>query len=100
MNQPCCYLLKLSKPLGTTKHSARYYLGSCTNLNKRIEQHKQGTAAAFTRAAKDKGICFEVVRVWTVKTIQEARQLERNLKNYKNHAKLLHSKKFHNLVKH
>lgn len=94
MKQPCCYLLKLSAPLGTEKHSARYYLGSCANLNKRLKQHKQGTAAAFTRAARDRGIFFEVVRVWATETLQEARQLERKLKKQKNHARLLHSKKF------
>lgn len=94
IKQPCCYLLKLSTPLGTEKHSAQYYLGSCSNLIKRLKQHKEGKAAAFTRAAVEKGICFEVVCIWVVNTVQEARQLEIQLKKYKNHAKLLRSKKF------
>jgi putative endonuclease len=93
-SNPCCYLLKLSEPLGTERHSARYYLGSCSNLKKRLKQHKQGVAAAFTRAARERGITFEVVRVWVTTTVQEARQLENKLKKYKNHAKLLRSKKF------
>jgi predicted GIY-YIG superfamily endonuclease len=91
MNYPCCYLLKLSVPLGTAKHSAKYYLGSCANLDRRLKQHKQGTAAAFTRAARDRGITFEVVQVWATTTVQEARQLESKLKKHKNHARLLRS---------
>jgi predicted GIY-YIG superfamily endonuclease len=86
---PCCYLLELAQPLGNEKHQARYYLGSCANLKKRFQQHLQGVGAAFTRAAIKRGIEFKIVHIWKTSSKQEARQLEIQLKRYKNHAQLL-----------
>lgn len=86
---PCCYLIRLDKPLGNHKHSAQYYLGSCANLKKRFEQHLKGTGAAFTRAATQKGIAFEIIYVWRTKTKREARQLETKLKRQKNNRVVL-----------
>lgn len=85
----CCYLIRLDKPLGNAKHSAQYYLGSCANLKKRFEQHLNGNGAAFTRAAIQKGIPFEIVYVWRTKTKREARQLEIKLKRQKNNRLVL-----------
>ncbi len=72
---PCCYLLMLESPLGNERHSAQFYLGSCANLKKRFQQHLKGTGAAFTRAAVQRGIKFEIVHIWRTSTKQEARQL-------------------------
>lgn len=85
----CCYLIRLDKPLGNQKHSAQYYLGSCVNLKKRFEQHLKGVGAAFTRAAIEKGISFEIVYVWRTKSKREARQLEVKLKRQKNNRLIL-----------
>ncbi len=79
----CCYLIRLDKPLGNEKHSAQYYLGSCSNLKKRFEQHLKGTGSAFTRAAVEKGIAFQIVYIWRTKSKREARQLEIKLKRQK-----------------
>ncbi|NJN07557.1 MAG: GIY-YIG nuclease family protein [Richelia sp. RM1_1_1] len=86
---PCCYLIRLDKPLGNQRHSAQYYLGSCINLKKRFEQHLNGTGAAFTRAAIEKGIGFSLVYIWRTKTKTEARQLESKLKRQKNNRLVL-----------
>ncbi|MGB3636207.1 MAG: GIY-YIG nuclease family protein [Rivularia sp. (in: cyanobacteria)] len=72
----CCYLIRLDEPLSNQRHSVQYYLGSCANLKKRFELHLKGTGTAFTRAAVEKGITFEVIYVWRTKTKREARQLE------------------------
>lgn len=80
----CCYLIKLAVPLGNKKHSAQYYLGSCANLKKRFQQHLQGTGAAFTRAALQKEISFQIVYIWRTNNKREARQLEIKLKRQKN----------------
>ena len=85
----CCYLIKLDKPLGNQKHRAQYYLGSCINLKKRFEQHLNGNGAAFTRAAVEKGISFEIIYIWRTKTKGEARQLEAKLKRQKNNRLVL-----------
>lgn len=85
----CCYLIRLFQPLGNQNHQARYYLGSCANLNKRFQQHLQGTGAAFTRAAVERGIQFEIIHVWKTSSRQDARQLEIQLKRRKNHSQLL-----------
>ena len=85
----CCYLIKLAAPLGNQKHSAQYYLGSCANLKKRFDQHLKGTGAAFTRAAIEKGIAFEIVYIWRTNNKKKARELEIKLKRQKNNRVVL-----------
>lgn len=80
----CCYLIKLAAPLGNQKHSAQYYLGSCANLKKRFQEHLKGSGAAFTRAAVEKGISFQIIYIWRTNNKREARQLEIKLKRQKN----------------
>lgn len=89
LNQPCCYLLKLSKPLGNEKHSAQYYLGSCKNLEDRLQKHRSGNGAAFLKAAKEKNITFNLIRVWHTDTLEDARLKEVQLKRRKNHKHLV-----------
>ncbi|MBE9182457.1 GIY-YIG nuclease family protein [Oculatella sp. LEGE 06141] len=86
------YLLELARPLGNHRHCARYYLGSTNNLNRRLTQHRSGDrliGSAFTAAAVERGIQFQVVKFWYCNSFVEARFLERRLKRRKNHAKLL-----------
>lgn len=83
------YLIELATPLGTEKHRAQYYLGSCRNLNQRMKQHRAGTGAAMLRYCNEHGIGYWVIKFATVHTEQEARQLERKLKARKNHRSLL-----------
>jgi putative endonuclease len=83
------YMIELARPLGTERHQARYYLGSCKNLNRRMAQHRSGKGAAMLRFANEKGIKYWVCKFSTLPTEAEARQLERKLKARKNHASLL-----------
>lgn len=76
------YVLELKRPLGTPRHQATYYVGWCKDnrLEARIAHHRNGTGAAFTRAAVERGIEFDVVL-----TIPGAtRADERRIKNQKN----------------
>lgn len=83
------YLIELAKPLGNEKHRAQYYMGSCKNLTQRMKQHRAGTGAAMLRHCNENGIGYWVIKFATVRTEQEARQLERKLKARKNHRSLL-----------
>lgn len=82
-------MLQFDTPLGNDKHRAHYYLGYCKagRLDERIAEHKSGYGAAITRAAIERGIDFKVVLIIKNAT----RQLERRLKNRKNHKKVLAS---------
>lgn len=86
------YLLKYRQPAGNPRKryaSARYYCGSSANvwtLKLRIEQHRSGTwvelhipnaaPPALPKWFHDKGIEFDVVRVWPLK----GKKFERRLK--------------------
>ncbi|MBF2074551.1 MAG: GIY-YIG nuclease family protein [Synechococcales cyanobacterium C42_A2020_086] len=82
-------MIELSRPLGSAKHQARYYLGSCIDLKKRMEQHQSGNGAAMLRAANQQGITYQVCKSLRPATATEARRLERKLKAHKNHKSLL-----------
>lgn len=76
------YILMLDKPLGSHKHSARFYIGFCESdacFNRRMKEHKRGAGAAMTRAAVARGIGFKCVA-----TMEGDRNLERRLKRMKN----------------
>ena len=75
------YILEFDRPLGTAKHQARFYIGSCRDdlLDSRMEAHRTGAGAAITRAAALRGIGFKVVA-----TLPGGRQEERKLKSQKN----------------
>jgi hypothetical protein len=86
------YLLHFDRILGdpTNPHgSARHYLGYCdpgdcerdfsSPLSRRLAQHQAGTGAAITAACVERGIRFQVVRVWA----PADRAWERRLKNGK-----------------
>jgi predicted GIY-YIG superfamily endonuclease len=77
------YLLHLDRPI-SDNHTSQHYLGWASNLDGRIWHHKNGTGARFTQVAVERGIGFEVARVWE----GEDRAFERKLKNQKNLAAL------------
>lgn len=57
----------------------RYYIGSTTNLARRLEEHKRGHTATTKRIGEWK-------LVWTKKyqTLNEARLIEQKIKKWKN----------------
>jgi putative endonuclease len=83
------YLLHFSQPLGNpnTPHgSARHYLGSTCDLEARLHQHRYEVAGAkIMQACRERGISFEVVRLWRVASWEEQRDLEIRLKRRHEH---------------
>lgn len=71
------YLLHFEAPIAPGRHTCQHYVGTCDDLAARIEQHARGSsdAARLTQVAHERGISFEVVRVWS-----GGRELERRLK--------------------
>lgn len=61
-------------------HHARHYIGYTTSLDERLDAHNGGTGAKLIKAIREKGLSFEVVRVWE----NGSRKLERQLKRQKN----------------
>jgi predicted GIY-YIG superfamily endonuclease len=70
------YLLHFSRPI-SEHHTCQHYVGFTTNLPARIQSHRMGGGARLTQVAKERGISFEVVRVWLGN-----RDLERRIKQY------------------
>ena len=73
------YVLKLDAPLGNSRHRAQFYVGWAVNLDRRLKHHRNGTGAAFTAAAAERGIGMQVV--WSA---PGTRALEREIKRWKN----------------
>jgi predicted GIY-YIG superfamily endonuclease len=70
------YLIHFEEKL----HHAQHYIGFVDkNLQQRIKKHKSNKGAKLFVAVNNKGIPWEVVRVWE----GGDRQLERRLKNRK-----------------
>ena len=65
------YLIHFSSKL----HHASHYLGSCSNLKRRIARHRANDGAKLLRALNLAGIGWRVVRVWA-----GGRELERRMK--------------------
>ena len=94
------YLIHLTTPLGKAdpdrkvrgrkprtkpyEPHARHYLGWASDLEARIEQHRQGYrnghdgSSRFMLAVKAEGIEWEVVRTWENQTV--IREFQRSLK--------------------
>lgn len=69
------YLIHFNEPLAHSSH----YIGWASNFKGRIWHHQHGTGARILSAANEKGIEWNVVRVW----VNEDRHFERWLKNKK-----------------
>jgi predicted GIY-YIG superfamily endonuclease len=82
---PVCYLVHLDRPLGSEhpRGSARHYLGTTVDLDRRLETHRAGKGARILAAANQRGIGYDVVRTWP-----GGRDVERQLKNRRNAPKL------------
>jgi ribosomal protein L32 len=82
MNTSYVYLLHFSQPIAPGRHTAQHYLGSCEDLDERIRTHRTDPDARLLQVAAERGIDFEVVRIWRADPGQ-GRALERKLKNRK-----------------
>ena len=60
--------------------SGRYYIGSTTNLPRRLEQHRRG----YNYSTRRLGALLELAASLEVDSLAEARKLERQLKGKKN----------------
>jgi putative endonuclease len=60
--------------------SGRHYIGSTTNLERRVREHRQGQ----THTTKRLGNNLEVIAAVELTAMDEARALERELKRKKN----------------
>ncbi|WP_059001155.1 GIY-YIG nuclease family protein [Leptolyngbya sp. NIES-2104] len=83
------YLIALVYPLGSPKHRARFYLGSCKNLNQRMKQHRNGTGSRMLKAANERGIAYSVHKFLICESESQARALEQRLKRFKRHRSLI-----------
>lgn len=81
------YILEFEQPVGTPRHSARYYIGWAQTeetLHRRVDYHRLGQGAAITRAAADRGINMRLVAI-----LPGDKHEERRLKNLKNTPRLV-----------
>jgi putative endonuclease len=60
--------------------SGRYYIGSTTNLPRRLDQHRNG----HTYSTRRLGMPLEMATALEVDSLADARKLERELKRKKN----------------
>lgn len=84
------YLLKFKRPVGGDHHpngKAEFYLGYCDDkrLDERLSEHRAGRGAAILRWCSQNGVGFDLVAVIP----GGDRKLERRLKSYKNHRRVL-----------
>lgn len=73
------YLLHFTAPVAPGRHTTQHYIGSADDLAARIQRHRLGYGARLVQVAIERGIKFQVMRVW-----KGDRTLERKLKNMKN----------------
>jgi len=67
----------------TSYKRARHYIGYTSDLEARIEHHRNGSGAKLLDVVNKAGIKWDVVRTW-----EGDRKLERKLKNRKNASQL------------
>lgn len=61
---------------GTPLHHAKHYLGYADDISRRLEEHAKGRGARLTEVLKERGIEWELVRVWEGATRAEERALK------------------------
>jgi len=71
------YLLHLDAPLSPNSPS-RHYIGWCYHVPSRMQQHLKGRGSRFMQVARERGIGFQIARIWP-----GDRGWERCLKNRK-----------------
>lgn len=67
------YLIHFDRPYRHAKH----YLGWASNLEARLEHHRNGTGARLMQVLRQEGIGWHVARVWE----NADRNRERQIKN-------------------
>lgn len=70
-----CYLIHLVQPLGSERKMAQHYIGTAIDVVARLTQHRAGRGARMLAVAAERGIGFDVVRLWP-----GDRTIERQLK--------------------
>lgn len=76
------YLLHFSRPICPSRPT-RHYIGWTSDLDERLRKHRKGKGSRLCQVARERGITFTLAEVW-----QGDRQLERQLKSFKNAPKL------------
>jgi predicted GIY-YIG superfamily endonuclease len=71
------YFLRFTEPI-SAGHTTQHYIGWASDLANRVETHRERPDARLLQVAKERGINFEVARVW-----KGSREDERYLKNLK-----------------
>jgi predicted GIY-YIG superfamily endonuclease len=79
MARPVVYLLHFERPY----HHARHYLGTTSNLKRRLAEHEAGRGARLLAVVQAAGIGWELARLWP-----GGRDRERQLKRQGGHARL------------
>ncbi len=79
MARPVVYLLHFERPY----HHARHYLGTTSNLRRRLAEHEAGRGARLLAVVQAAGIGWELARLWP-----GGRARERQLKRQGGHARL------------
>lgn len=81
------YLIELEQPLPGT--NARYYLGSTTDLARRLEQHRTGKGSPMLRRAAELGISYQAITWKKYHHETRARRTEARLKRWRSNARAL-----------
>lgn len=58
------YLIHLDRPMPNSLRQTQHYLGWASDVEARVVRHWSGDGAKMLRAAREQGICWELVRVW------------------------------------
>ena len=77
------YLLHFHQPIAPGRHTCQHYMGSAEDVVERLLQHRAGAGAKLCKVAIERGITWELARVWDAPA-GEGRKLERKLKNRHN----------------
>ena len=84
------YIIHLNQPMsrGTNGRgqalSASHYIGYTNSVDRRMMEHASGRGARFLEVCRERGIAFEVTRIWE----GADRRFERRLKKYKKSKRL------------
>ena len=68
---------------GKCQKKARHYIGATTDLDTRLDDHRNGKGARLTAVWKEAGISFRVVYVWEFPDEKGGFDFERRLKRRK-----------------
>lgn len=83
---PVVYLIHLDKPLC----HARHYLGytALESVQDWLDRHRSSNGSRLLAACNNLGIGYQIVRTWDCDTTQQAKRLERKLKQLHNAPRL------------